>query len=226
MPLEEWNRRWSALLEEAVRPQDGRVDYARLHEDPEELDELVAALAPERSFEDDTQRLAFLLNAYNALVIRRVLDHWPIPSVRQVDGFFDRERFELLGESVSLTAVRDRMIRPMGEPRAHMAMAGGAMGYPPLRAEAYRAGALDAQLDHQSRRFLTSPAHNTVLADRAMLSPLFEWFAADFEAEPYGGPLGFVRHHVPEDSPLGRLLSRADDPPVTYLDFNWALNGR
>jgi|GEM_PF-4633932 len=47
----------------------------------------------------DNERKAFLINAYNILVIKGVIDHYPIGSVQDVAGFFDRKRYVVAGQA-------------------------------------------------------------------------------------------------------------------------------
>ena len=50
-----------------------------------------------------------------------------------------------------------------------------------------------------------------------------EWYGEDFDVEPYGGIVGFVRAHAEQDSEVGRV-ARADDVKTGYLSYDWALN--
>src|ERR1700750_1982895 len=86
------------LLDLYVR--NGDVYYRAVKSDRGKLDGYVAQLATasvERA--SRAEQIAFWLNAYNALVLRTVIDHYPIQgrsgeypakSVRQIPGAFDR----------------------------------------------------------------------------------------------------------------------------------------
>src|SRR5206468_12311511 len=89
---------FDTLLDLYVR--DGLVYYRALKADRGRLDGYVNALA---AVAVDTlpreEQLAFWLNAYNALVLRTVIDHYPIQgrsaeyparSIRQIPGAFER----------------------------------------------------------------------------------------------------------------------------------------
>lgn len=226
LTLEQWNQRWTRLLARTVDPRTGAVDYARLQAERGTLHELRDSLAVERSFAGDEQRLAFLLNAYNLLVIATVVDEPQLPgTVRDIRGFFDEVQHDLLGETYTLDELRDQLIRPIGEPRAHFAMVNGAAGAPPLLHVAYSADELDAQLDYQLNRFLTDPVRNSVIGPTLVLSPIFRWFSDDFEAAADDGTVaGYLRERAPARSRIARAFARTDEPPIEYLDFNWALN--
>lgn len=54
-------------------------------------------------------QIAFYINAYNSCSIKAVLDHYPVHTPLDVDGFFDKLTFKVGGEKLKLgvhTAVR------------------------------------------------------------------------------------------------------------------------
>jgi hypothetical protein len=61
-----------------------------------------------------------------------------------------------------------------------------------------------------------------------MLNAVFRWFPDDFAADPHAGPVGFARLYAEPDGPIDLLLrlTQPNDPPVEYLEFDWALNAR
>ena len=74
---------------------NGQVGYAALHEAPEPLRRHVAFLmthgprsTPDR-YPTRNDRLAYYINAYNALVLHFVVDAWPIASVQDVHGWIE-----------------------------------------------------------------------------------------------------------------------------------------
>ena len=89
---------------------------------------------------------------------------------------------------------------------------------PPLRAEAYRAAALDQQLDDQGRRFLGDHAKNHAdqAAGKLYLSAIFKWFRPDFETN---GPLGsFVAPYL--ELQAGDIVNFE----IEFLAYDWSLN--
>jgi len=90
---------WSALLADIVTTE-GKVDYARLAEDRDLLERVVAELgaaSPESDparFPTEEDRLAYWLNAYNAFTLHAILAEYPITSVWKTRNgqFFQRRR--------------------------------------------------------------------------------------------------------------------------------------
>src|SRR5262245_15986974 len=89
---------YDQLLDTYVR--DGLVYYRALRSDRATLEAFVKAIAGESvDGASKNQQIAFWLNAYNALVLKTVIDQYPISqrsreyparSIRQIPGAFER----------------------------------------------------------------------------------------------------------------------------------------
>lgn len=225
---------WSEILARHVR--GGNVDYAALKEARAPLDAYVLALEGVTRERYDAlsrdERQAFWINAYNACVLRRIVDAYPVASVRDIgDGkrpIADEDlvalgalRAKLGKSSLSPNDVENRILRAEFEDaRVHAALHDATRGGAPLRAEAYTGERLDAQLDDQARRWLADPTRNRIdaAARRAELSRTFEWFAEDFAREAGSAP-AWVARFRPDDA---SWLTRA--PALAYLDHDWSLD--
>ena len=208
--------------------REGFVDYAALARDPAELDAYVSSLA---SAELDAlprdERLALLINAYNAFTLRLILDHLPLESIRDIPASdrWDGERWMLAGNTYSLNQIEHELIRPnFQEPRIHFALVCAAIGCPPLRNEAYTGARLEQQLEAQTRlvhgneRWLRyRPGNGTI-----ELTSLYLWYAGDFE-QIGGSVLEYVARY---DQDLANDLRAGHIPSVRHLDYDWSLNAR
>ena len=102
------------VLQEHV-DKKGRVNYTKLKANPEKLIaylDLLAFTDPEEL--SYNERLTFWINAYNALVIKGVINHYPITSVRKVklfNGFFSRLKFHVAGKMYTLDQIEHDIIR-------------------------------------------------------------------------------------------------------------------
>lgn len=210
----------------SARVLEGRVDYAGLKKDSSDLDAWLdaAAKADVADFKGRPrdQRLAFLINLYNAATLRLVLDHYPIASVRKIGPAWDPNRawklpiVRVFGRTLTLNAVEHEMIRPLyEEPRVHFALVCAAKGCPPLRSEAYVGTRLDAQLDDQARVFLSQKAKNDAsrAGETAYLSPIFKWYIKDFGGSKRS-VLNFVKKWLPVE----------DSWTVDWTEYDWSLN--
>lgn len=220
-----------ALLDQVLKTyvKDARVDYAALKAHPRELDRYLDQVAAVREADfkgwSEPQQIAFLVNAYNAYTLRLILDHYPIKSIKDIGHFWsgpwDQPVVHLFGKTMTLNNVEQGMLRKAyHEPRIHFALVCASIGCPPLRSEAYVASRLDEQLEDQVRRFLANRSKNRVdAADQTVyLSPIFKWYAADFEKKS-GSVLAFLKPYWPATPPAGY-----DAFKIRSTDYDWSLN--
>ncbi|HBK55285.1 MAG TPA: DUF547 domain-containing protein [Xanthomonadales bacterium] len=236
------HRTWDALLRRHVHDSadrtSSRLDYAGVATERDRLHQYLDALqavTPEdyRSFDRD-QRLAFLINAYNAFTVESILRHYPrIDSIRAIGGLFGNpwriRFFRLLGVPRHLDDIEHGLIRQPGvfdEPLIHFAVNCAAADCPPLRNEAYVAGRLDQQLRDQTLRFLGHRAINRLDAEaqRVWVTPLLDWYAGDFGGER--GVRAWLAEHgewLGLDPEQQRQLA-AGTLTVAFTDYDWTLN--
>ncbi|MEO0995885.1 MAG: DUF547 domain-containing protein [Pseudomonadota bacterium] len=170
------------------------------------------------------ERLAFLLNAYNALVIQSVVDGRRPDSLLGRWRFFKRHDVTIAGRQMSLHDLEKDEILTLGDPRAHFAMTCAAVSCPPLRDEAYRAADLDEQLDDQAAGFVNSADHNRFddEARRATVSKIFKWHRHDF-GDDDADILSFLAFYVRDPSIAGAL--ERGEYELSYMKYDWSLNG-
>lgn len=223
---------------------DGWVDYRALLADRADLDAFVAYLA---AVDPDgfrtwprTERLAFWMNAYNALTLKAVADHYPVQSIRDIGSIFksvwDKLTFTVMGRTLTLNHIEHDILRKeFDDPRIHMAINCASIGCPPLANQPLDAGRLDEQFQDLTRRFLDNPAKFRI--DRAgnvvHLSPIFRWFGEDFVAR-HGGDVERKSFNAREDAVLNFVMDhragadaaflRAGAFKLKWLAYDWGLN--
>ena len=243
---------WGTFLGQIVTAE-GLIDYELLRADPEPLADFVGYIAvhgPETDgyrLLDDNRRLAWHLNAYNALVLWGILEHWPLSSVHDVKGplgtpsaFFWWPRFGVDNERMNLHRYEQNVIlATYEEPLAHAALNCASRSCPPLRGELYRAKALENQLADQMRRWVASGSAVTMEGDpasggRFVFNAIFDWYAEDFAI--WAGattPCQAIRPYAASadtaatvDTPnaLTTALDVAPDCPHTFAPYDWRLN--
>ena len=197
-----------------VVQSDGRVDYARLaSRHRADLDAALAAIAAQdpAALRSDAQKTAFLVNAYNAHVLARVLASPRATNLERQDlfGAFFQRPVAVAGLRMTLDQLEHGILRRQAQVngaavpaalgrlrpsrvdyRIHAALNCAAVSCPPLAGRAFRASSLDADLDARFRAFAGSPRAARLDGRRLVLSSLFDWFADDFEASrPVGDVL-------------------------------------
>jgi len=197
------------------------VDYSALKKSGqlEKVYQQISAF-PVESLSGKEEILAFYINAYNILALKMVLDHWPLESIKDAGSFFSpvwgKDAGVIDGKTVSLDDIENKIIRPMGEPRIHLAIVCASVSCPDLRSEPYTAELLYKQLDEQASVFLKNDKKGLyIVKDEIIVSKIFKWFSEDFDK--LGGVGVFIRRYR-TDLPLGYSIT-AD------IDYDWSVNG-
>ena len=218
---------FDALLKKHV-DADGWVDYDGLHGDSARLDEYLTAIAraPFDTMSRD-EKLALLINAYNAATLRLILDFHPVKSIKDIPTAkrWDHERWVVGGHTLSLNDIEHKQIRPkFNEPRIHFALVCAAVGCPKLRNEAFDAARIDAQLDDQMRYAHEHDRWLRFDADRAVLrlTKLYDWYGSDFTQTG----MTVQQYAARYSPPLKRALDEGRRVKVRWLDYSWVLNSR
>ncbi len=219
---------WERLLSHHVR-SSGEVAYEPMQGERPQLERYLEQLGqaqPEAW--PKAEQLAFWINAYNAAVVKGVLDYYPIRSVREVPGFFTKRRYQVGGELLSLHAIENR-VRGFGEWRAHFALVDGTRSSPPLAPTPYRTATLDRQLAAQTARVLADPSRGLRFdpPQRAVqLSTVFSEFRADFLPKGSLTVERLVPVLEPYLAPDVAALLEYRRWKLAFLPKDWALNNR
>jgi hypothetical protein len=233
------------LLDLYVR--NGDVYYRAIKSERGKLDGYVSQLATVSIDKlSREQQLAFWLNAYNAVVLRTVIDHYPVQarsseypakSIRQIPGAFERLQHRLAGRTLTLDQIEQTVLPTFHDPRVYFALGRGAVGSGRLRSEAFSGARLEEQLADVAAECVTraqcialDPVNGKIAA-----SSIFSWRSKEF-AEGYGdkAPAAFA-----DRSPIERAIIAFVTPKllatekefiarnsfqVTYTPFDWTLN--
>jgi len=184
------------------------------------------------------QRLAFLINLYNAATLELVLGGYPdLKSIRDLGSLirspWKQRIVRVFGELRTLDDIEHGMIRAPGafdDPRIHFVVNCASVGCPALRPEAITAARLQAQLEDSTRRFMRDASRNRYepVKGRLEVSKIFDWYRADFERgwlgigsrEAFFGRYADLLAIPPSDR--SRLAEQR--MPIGFLDYDWRLN--
>jgi hypothetical protein len=237
---------WDALLKKHVRYVEGgnasRVSYAGLARDRAQLKAVLDDWQQVTKAEFDgwskPRQQAFLVNAYNAFTLEKVLGRYPrLQSIRDFGTVFGnpwKDRFfTLFGQPSSLDQVEHEILRKEGvydDPRVHVAVVCASIGCPMLRDEAFTAERLEAQLEDAMRRFLADHTRNRYnpRTGKLEVSRIFDWYGKDFAKghKGYTSVKATLARYAEllADQPEDRAVVRAGKADVAFLDYDWALN--
>ena len=197
-----------------------QVDYVAISNNPA-WPRVLASIEdfPTTQLANRQEQLSYYINAYNIMAIKMVLDHWPLESIKDAGNFFrpvwKQTIGKINGKSVSLHEIEHEILRPMGDPRIHMAIVCASVSCPDLRSEAYTSTKLERQMDEQSKHFLSNSNKGVRIEENTLhVSKIFHWFEDDFRAQ--GGVEKFIKRY------------RRDLPDVlelkANLPYDWSLN--
>ena len=237
---------WTTLLKKHVvllrAGQASQVRYAAFSGDRAALKSYLDTLSAvsEGAFNafSKPQRMAFLINAYNAFTVELILTKYPdLQSIKDLGSFLQSpwkpKWVPLLGAKVSLDDIEHETLRKRGsydDPRVHFAVNCASIGCPALREEAFVAERLDAQLDEQALRFMSDRSRNryNVQRGRLELNKIFDWFGEDFRLGHRGvTSLGvFAAKYADQltEAPAEREKVRGAQVDIGFLDYDWKLN--
>ncbi len=211
---------FDALLGAHVRAE--RVDYLTIRDEhfaelTGYLDTLAALDAKVVETLPKADRLALLINLYNATMVRTVCERYVDGWEPQADKFavFDLQLVHFGGATLSLNELEHQRIRKVfAEPRVHVALVCAARSCPPLLPRAYRGDELEQVLEAQMRAFVRDPLRNHTGAGKLELSKIFEWYRDDFGKDE-AALLRYLSRYAASD-----LAGRQ----VAFLDYSWQPN--
>ena len=164
--------------------KDGKVKYKAIQENPILLDNLMSAASTVFVNTDDEHIYkSFWINAYNLSVISGIVNNYPVSSPLSISGFFDKTKYLLAGEQVTLNDIENTKLREVfSDPEIHFVLVCGALSCPPIIAEAYRSEKLEVQMKRQARLALNNTEFIQVnhTERKVLLSEIMKWYEKDF----------------------------------------------
>jgi len=179
-----------------------------------------------------SQKIAFWVNAYNALTISVILDANQPKSILDLDGgkVWDRRTFQVAGQSVTLNDIENKRVRPISDGRIHGALNCASKGCPPLAPKPMKGAGVSAQLDAAARRWVATNAFRRD-GDAIYVNKIFDWYGDDFTStytEAVGSSgnkesaaLRFIVAFSAEGKNADLLNG---DLNVQYNNYDWTLN--
>lgn len=201
------------------------VKYNDLKKSPRALNVYLSSLSAVSKSDFDSwkadDRLAFLINAYNAFTLKLIIDGYPTKSIKDLGSFlkspWKKKFFKLFGKETHLDDVEHVMIRKnFDEPRIHFAVVCASIGCPPLHDFAFTGKELNKQLEKATKFFLEDKNKNSYnkKKNKLSLSKIFKWYGDDFKNK-HGSFVKFV-------SPYLGVTTK--DPKVSWKSYDWGLN--
>jgi hypothetical protein len=226
---------WARVLQTFVNDQ-GEVDFLALSRERTDLDAYVSFVAQadlQRMTEGAGQdeRLAHMINAYNALSMFNVLESG-IPEThagwRKVT-FFALRDLTIGGTQMSLYKFENDVIRPYtrrrADPRVHFALNCSAVSCPVLPRVPFTGAELERQLEKETRAFFAVPenfridsTHRTVWS-----SEILKFYPEDFVPVPASSLVAYAMTYALTFAPASLVPQDIASFEVRYTPYNWTV---
>ncbi|WP_430411612.1 DUF547 domain-containing protein [Kordia sp.] len=206
---------WDKLLQKYVS-SEGNVNYKGFKNDRTKLRAYIASLAENVPTNDwsKEEKLAYWINAYNALTVDLILQNYPLKSIKDIRNPWKQELWTLGGKKYDLETIEHKILRKMDEPRIHFAINCASFSCPPLLNKAFTASTMEPQLMKVTKDFLADAKRNTITKDNLEVSKIFKWFSKDFKQN--GSLIDFLNTYS--------TVKISNDAAIDYKDYDWTLN--
>lgn len=225
---EPWSRFLAAYL---VPGSDGinRFAYARAQASGRALLEnyLAALQAIPVSRLNRGEQRAYWINLYNAATTRVVLDHYPVPSIRDISlgrglfsvGPWDAAVVRVEGEGLSLNDIEHGILRPIWhDPRLHYALNCASISCPSLPPVPFTAENTERLLDEGARAYVNDPRGVRIAKGKLTVSSIYLWYRFDFGADD-GAVLAHLERYAGPELAAQLAQFRAPDDYA----YDWGL---
>lgn len=206
---------WNTLLQKHVSNK-GLVNYKGFKSSRNELLNYITYLGahtPQDSWTKE-DKLAYWINAYNAMTIDLILRYYPVKSIKDINNPWEQRLWKLGEKWYNLNEIEHQILRKMDEPRIHFAIVCASFSCPKLLNEAYTSLNIDSQLTKATKDFLSDPERNNISQNNLMLSKIFQWFAKDFKQT--GALIDFLNQYSE--------ITISEKAKKKFKDYNWNLN--
>ena len=213
---------FNALLQKHVDSK-GNVSYKGLKSEEAKLDKYISylqATTPSSSWSKNKQK-AFWMNAYNAYTIKKILEKYPLKSIRSIKekgkGAWDIPFANVGGKTYSLNHIEHKILRAkLFDPRVHVGVNCASGSCPKLNNKAFTEANVEAELEALMKYFVNDATRNKITPKKLGLSEIFNWYKADFTKK--GSLVDY----------LNKYSNTKIEPKakISHLTYNWNLNGK
>jgi hypothetical protein len=230
----------------------GNVNYKDLKDNLKDLDLFLKNLEnfPRESYNalDTKNKIAFWINAYNAICLKITVNHYPISShaylsliypknsIKQIPFVFKSYKFWVMRKLVSLNDI-NKILAKFKDPRIYFALCSSAKSSPALWNKSYNGWILNRDLDEQMIRFLFNENNFRIDQENNIiyLSSIFKDKGNSF-IDRYGknGEKYIQKHNTKELGIINFICNyvKLSDKDylmnyfykIKYVKFDWTLN--
>jgi len=197
-----------------------KIDYDALAENKNILENYLHKIAEtDCSKLNNNEKLALFINAYNAYTLKIVLNHYPLISIKQIKGVWNKLKFKVCGRNYTLNQIKYLVVKgKFSNPKAVFCLFNSCVDGPPLRSRPYNGESIENEIEEQLKNFINNKRY--VRYDEKdnilYISSIFKW-----NKKYLGDYMALIRKYAQKE-----LISKIDKnkPKVKFLPFDWILN--
>jgi Protein of unknown function, DUF547 len=217
---------YDQILKRVIK--ESKLDPVALHADSLNIDVFLKSAAQvtlsDYRLWENNDRLAFLINVYNASILQLISQKYPITTIgdltEEVGNPWEYKFISIFNDYVSLNDIESKMIfKWFDGPLAHFAISSISYSSPPFRAEHYNGKKIETQLEDQAKQFIAKRDHCNrydKVENILYLSSMFKWFRKDFGVSDRD-LITFIANYNKE-------VILENNPVIKYLPFDWNIN--
>ena len=200
----------------ATNVVDNKIKYQAIKDNPAAFKKLTDFIASANTKGySESELKAFSINAYNLLVIKGVVDNYPIGRPLDVEGFFDAIKYKAAGKNTTLNNYEKKeLLNKYKDARLHFVLVCAAVSCPPIANFAYMPDKLEEQIEARTKAAINDESFIRYddFTGKAEISKIFEWYVDDFKPN--------VKKFINQYKTGGF----ADDTKISYYNYDWTLN--
>ncbi|WP_281986764.1 DUF547 domain-containing protein [Aquimarina aggregata] len=205
---------WDQLLILNVS-EVGKVNYKGVMKDSSLFYEYFRSLSqnPPTDEWSREEKLAYWVNAYNAIALKMIIDNYPVESINELHDPWKQRFFKVNDKRYSLDDIEHEVLRKFDEPRIHFVINCASNSSPKLLNMAYTAENINEALEKCTTMFINDPSKNTITSSEVKVSKIFEWYKDDFNN---GNVVDFINQYA--NVKINKI------PKKGYVEYDWSLN--
>ncbi len=175
-----------------------------------------------------SEQMAYWINLYNSLLVKLVLDNYPLASIRRVDRqdggvketVWERPLVVIDGMPLSLDDIERDILQPTwDDPRLYYAITCAAVGCPNLQPIPFIGDEIERQLSDAAMAYVNDPRCIAIEDGELHVSSLYRWHVNAFG----GSEQAIIQHLMAYAEPdLAMSLQKFDR--LSGDHFDWRLN--
>ena len=222
--------KWEKILNTYVN-NNGLVNYDELKTNRNLLDNFISTQVENTDISSfsDSEKKAFWINAYNALTMRLIVDHYPIRfgGIRSINWGKPWDiKMKVVGQQLTLGDIEHKILRKWDpiDLRIHFAINCASIGCPKLPNTHFNPDKLEEQLDFEARKFINDSQKVKLDRSKNILyhSAILNWFEEDFLANHPDKLTFIVKYRNAEATQY--ILSHKNEIILKEMKYDWGLN--